>query len=284
VDGAEVSCVIAQRAVSDLHCPKVKAGAASQCSRITAYGTVGDRQCAAAAVVSPAALASRVTAKSAVKNGQGPAVEDTAAKPSRVAPDRTITDGDGRIILIVDAATGGAGVAIPDREVRNRNGRTLAIWKTRPAVLPSTASTSAPAPLMVTLLSTSNTPLVSVMTPEMPAASIVSPSFASTSAWRSEPGPLSLVLLTMMVAACAAIARALAKVKQIAMALNLRTSQYPRIARALQRFESNTVVTLTNHRSALPVCGKMLDVESTQLTLGQPITGIDHTSLRIAYQ
>ena len=56
------------------------------------------------------------------------------------------------------------------------------IWKTRLEALPSTASTSAPAALIVTLLSTSNSPLVRVMTPEMPVASIVSPSFAFTSA------------------------------------------------------------------------------------------------------
>ncbi|PYL74257.1 MAG: hypothetical protein DMF26_11630 [Verrucomicrobia bacterium] len=37
---------------------------------------------------------------------------------------------------------------------------------------------------------------------------IVSPSFAMASAWRSEPAPLSFVLVTVMVAACAGIATA----------------------------------------------------------------------------
>ena len=94
-------------------------------------------------------------------------------------------------------------------------------------MLPSTASTPAPAPLIVTLLSTSNCPVVSVMTPEIPIASIVSPSFASASAWRNEPGPLSLVLLTMTVVARAGIVRTQAKVKQIVADLILRTLPVP---------------------------------------------------------
>jgi predicted membrane protein len=42
---------------------------------------------------------------------------------------------------------------------------------------------------------------------------IVSPSFAMASAWRNEPGPLSFVLVTVMVAArtCIAIAQSSAK-------------------------------------------------------------------------
>ena len=94
-------------------------------------------------------------------------------------------------------------------------------------MLPSTASTLAPAPLIVTLVFTSNSPLVSVMAPETPLASIVSPLLAMTSAWRSEPGPLSLVLLTTMVVACAGIVRAQTKGKQIATALSLLTLLIP---------------------------------------------------------
>ena len=44
---------------------------------------------------------------------------------------------------------------------------------------------------------------------------LVSPSFASASVWRSEPGPLSFVLMTVMVAAYAAIAIAQSSAKEI---------------------------------------------------------------------
>jgi hypothetical protein len=120
------------------------------------------------------------------------------------------------------------------------------IWKTRLEALPSTASSSAPAALIVTLLSTNNSPLVRVMTPEMLVASIVSPSFASRSAWRKEPGPLSLVLLTMIVPAFTWIASAQARLKQIAADLNLLTLVLRRIGRKLQLFQSNMIVTFTN--------------------------------------
>ena len=88
----------------------------------------------------------------------------------------------------------------------------------------------APAPLIVTLLSTSNCPVVSVITPEIPVALIVSPSFASASAWRNEPRPLSLVLLTMIVVARADIVRAQARIKQIAVDLTLLTLLHRSIA------------------------------------------------------
>src|SRR5215472_3289186 len=58
---------------------------------------------------------------------------------------------------------------------------------------------------MVTFLVTSNGPLVSRMVPETPVASIASKSLAAASAARSEPGPLSLVLVTVIVVARAAI-------------------------------------------------------------------------------
>src|SRR5215469_6122278 len=75
--------------------------------------------------------------------------------------------------------------------------RPLALtWKTALAALPSTASTSAPGPLIATVLFTNNTPVLSVMTPETPVASIVSPSFAIASACRNEPRPLSFVFVT----------------------------------------------------------------------------------------
>src|SRR5439155_9667599 len=125
----------------------------------------------------------------------------------------------------------------------------VAVWKTRLVVLPSTASTPAPAPLIVTLLSTSNCPVVSVITPEIPVASIVSPLFASASAWRNEPRPLSLVLLTMIVVARAEIVRTQARVKQIAADVTLLTLYRRRIALELQLFESNVVVTFRNYRT-----------------------------------
>jgi hypothetical protein len=68
---------------------------------------------------------------------------------------------------------------------------------------------------MMTLFPTSNSPLVSVMTPEMPVASIVSPSFATASACRNEPEPLSFVLVTLIVAARAGIATALNSITAI---------------------------------------------------------------------
>src|SRR6266496_5869938 len=69
-------------------------------------------------------------------------------------------------------------------------------------------------PEMVMLLSTNSSPLVSPMVP-VTAKVIVSPSFAMASAWRNEPGPLSLVLVTVMVAPCARSATA----KNSAMAI-----------------------------------------------------------------
>jgi hypothetical protein len=57
--------------------------------------------------------------------------------------------------------------------------------------------------------------VVSVITPEMPVASIVSPSFAIANASRNEPGPLSLVLVTVMMFAWAEIGAAQIRIKQI---------------------------------------------------------------------
>src|SRR5204863_9977882 len=125
----------------------------------------------------------------------------------------------------------------------------IGIRNTRLPMFPSTASTSAPAPLIVTLVSTSNSPLVRLMTPDIPVASIVSPSFAIASAWRNEPRPLSLVLLTMIVVARAEIVRAQARVKQIAADVTLLTLLHRRIALELQLFESNVVVTFRNYRT-----------------------------------
>ena len=64
---------------------------------------------------------------------------------------------------------------------------------------------------MVTLLFTSSSPLVSVIVAGVETEkSIVSPSFAFASAWRNEPAPLSFVLVTVMVAACAVCTLAIA--------------------------------------------------------------------------
>ena len=137
------------------------------------------------------------------------------------------------------------------------------IRKTRLAMAPSTARRSAPGPLIGTLLSTANSPVVSVITPEMPVASIISPLFASESAWRREPGPLSLVLLTIMVLAFTEIARPQPKVKQIATALSLLTLLFRRIARKLQLFESNMIVTVTNPVGIRDCCDCALDGDRT---------------------
>src|SRR6059036_2755066 len=82
------------------------------------------------------------------------------------------------------------------------------IQNTRSAALPFTARIAGPGPRTVTLLETNSWPLVMVMVPEMPVASIVSTSDTLASASRNEPGPLSLVLLTVNVAAGAGGARA----------------------------------------------------------------------------
>src|SRR5579862_608063 len=63
------------------------------------------------------------------------------------------------------------------------------------------ASRFCPGPTMLTLLVTASSPLVSKIVPETPEASIVSPSVALASASRNEPGPLSLVVVTVRVAA-----------------------------------------------------------------------------------
>ena len=54
---------------------------------------------------------------------------------------------------------------------------------------------------MVTLLDTTSSPVVRVMVPVTPEASIVSPSAALASASRSVFAPLSAVLVTVIVAA-----------------------------------------------------------------------------------
>lgn len=44
VDSAQLGDIVAKRAVIDLHCPKVKTGAACGPSDVTAYSAVGDCQ------------------------------------------------------------------------------------------------------------------------------------------------------------------------------------------------------------------------------------------------
>jgi hypothetical protein len=92
-------------------------------------------------------------------------------------------------------------------------------WKIRnvPEDL-DTVSRFGPGPLMVMFLSIASSALVRLMVCPLSAGSklIVSPSVASASAWRSEPAPLSCVLVTVMVAAYAAIAIAQSSATQIA--------------------------------------------------------------------
>jgi hypothetical protein len=71
-------------------------------------------------------------------------------------------------------------------------------WNTRLAALPLTAKLVTPGPRMVTLLVISSSPVVSVMVPETTVASIVSPSAAQANAPRNEPGPLSAVVVTVV--------------------------------------------------------------------------------------
>ena len=71
-----------------------------------------------------------------------------------------------------------------------------------------TASNSGPGPLILMFLSiTSSKPVRRIVWPlSAGSKSIVSPSLASVSAWRSEPGPLSFVLITVIVFARAGVA------------------------------------------------------------------------------
>ena len=112
------------------------------------------------------------------------------------------------------------------------------IRKTRLELLPSIASRSAPGPLIVTLVLTSNSPLLRLITPEMPVASIVSPSFAIDRAWRIEPGPLSFVLVTTTTVACAESVSAQANVRQNATPWILIT--------LLMTIKSERIVNATN--------------------------------------
>src|SRR6266545_1010201 len=93
-------------------------------------------------------------------------------------------------------------------------------WNTRLLAFPSTARLPAPGPEMVMFLSTSSSPLVNTIVPDT-AKVIVSPSFAVASAWRNEPAPLSLVFVTVMVAACAVIITAQISARAIAANLIL---------------------------------------------------------------
>src|SRR5262245_2811401 len=72
------------------------------------------------------------------------------------------------------------------------------MWNSRLLALPFTVRFSAPGPEIVTFLATNNSPLVNPIVP-VTAKPIMSPSFASASGWRSEPGPLSFVLVTIIV-------------------------------------------------------------------------------------
>ena len=73
---------------------------------------------------------------------------------------------------------------------------------------------------MVMLLFTRSSPLVRPIV-SVTAKVIVSPSFASASAWRSEPGPLSFVFVTVMTSARAGIVMKHSSTRTIAKALTL---------------------------------------------------------------
>src|SRR2546430_15081480 len=77
-----------------------------------------------------------------------------------------------------------------------------------------TARRFAPGPLMVMFLLITSSPLVRLIAP-VTAKLIVSLSCASASAWRSEPGPLSFVLVTVMVSAEADMAAAQTSIRHI---------------------------------------------------------------------
>src|SRR5437667_6816843 len=86
-----------------------------------------------------------------------------------------------------------------------------------------TASRSAPGPLIVMFLLITSSPLVRLIAP-VTANVIVSPSFEPASAWRNEPGPLSLVLVTGMMAAPAGTVPQQRSIATIAASLRLGLS------------------------------------------------------------
>ena len=69
--------------------------------------------------------------------------------------------------------------------------------------MPLIARLAGPGPRTVRLLLIHNSPLVNVIIPDMPVASIVSPFVALAIAARNEPAPLSAVFVTGIVAAVA---------------------------------------------------------------------------------
>src|SRR5712671_2670317 len=76
------------------------------------------------------------------------------------------------------------------------------IWNTRLAWFALIARLAGPGPVMATFLATRSSPLVSVMVAGVIREKlIVSPLAAPASASRSVPGPLSAVLVTVIVAA-----------------------------------------------------------------------------------
>src|SRR5438067_13001898 len=66
----------------------------------------------------------------------------------------------------------------------------------------------APRPVMMRFLLITNSPLIRVMVPRLGAKVIVSPDEALRIACRNDPGPLSFVLVTGIVVACAGITTA----------------------------------------------------------------------------
>src|SRR5262245_38657400 len=91
--------------------------------------------------------------------------------------------------------------------------------KTRLVPLPLTDRRPVVGPLMVRFLLTTSSPLVNVIVAGVATEKlIVSPGLASAIAWRNEPAPLSLVLVTVMVAArpfCAIVMAAQSSVIRI---------------------------------------------------------------------
>ena len=85
-----------------------------------------------------------------------------------------------------------------------------------------TVSEFDPGPLIVMFLSITSSPLVKLIVP-VTANSIVSPSFASASAWRNEPDPLSFRLVTVMMFAGARRVVRCASVNGIALTATSET-------------------------------------------------------------
>ena len=100
-------------------------------------------------------------------------------------------------MIIMDTAAKAGGVAVGDGQARDGDDFTRSDVKYGTLLVAIYRKVLSTGPEIVMLLSTSSSPAVNPIVP-VTAKLIMSPLFASASAWRNEPGPLSSVLVTVM--------------------------------------------------------------------------------------